>query len=93
MRALTLFVVVILLPPLPVRAQMSHGGAAAPAKPAAVTLDPRFGATRHPVTISSAAAQSFFDQGLNLLYGFNHDEALKSFQHAAALDPVLAMAY
>ncbi|HVP44169.1 MAG TPA: hypothetical protein VMS96_12110, partial [Terriglobales bacterium] len=32
------------------------------------------------------------DQGMNFLWGFNHDEALKSFQRAAELDPKMAMA-
>ena len=30
-------------------------------------------------------AQAFFDQGLALTYGFNHDEAARSFAKAAAL--------
>ena len=38
-------------------------------------------------------AQQFFDQGLRFIYAFNHDEAARSFQHAAELDPKLAMAY
>ena len=38
-------------------------------------------------------AQKFFDQGLRFIYAFNHDEAARSFQHAAELDPKLAMAY
>ena len=32
-------------------------------------------------------AQAFFDQGLRLAYGFNHDEATRSFARAAQLDP------
>ncbi len=35
--------------------------------------------------------QAFFDQGLNLLYGFNHDEAARSFARAVELDPSCAM--
>lgn len=38
-------------------------------------------------------AQVYFDQGLALCWGFNHDEALRSFQEAARLDPDCAMAY
>ena len=34
-----------------------------------------------------AEAQAFFDQGLRLAYGFNHDEATRSFARAAQLDP------
>jgi tetratricopeptide (TPR) repeat protein len=43
------------------------------------------------ITTDSAAAQQLFDQGLVLLYGFNHDEASRSFRAAAALDPEAAM--
>ena len=41
----------------------------------------------------SAAAQRWFDQGLQLVYGFNHDEALRSFREAARQDPACAMAW
>ncbi|ACC79692.1 Tetratricopeptide TPR_2 repeat protein [Nostoc punctiforme PCC 73102] len=51
------------------------------------------GAIHHPVSTANAHAQEFFDQGLNLIYAFNHDEAVRSFQHAAKLDPHLAIAY
>ncbi|MBU2502587.1 hypothetical protein KJ682_14735, partial [bacterium] len=44
-----------------------------------------------PITTSSAEAQRWFDQGFLLLYGFNHDEATRSFQAAAELDPEAAM--
>jgi tetratricopeptide (TPR) repeat protein len=38
-------------------------------------------------------AQAYFDQGLAFLYAFNHDEAIRSFEHAAKLDPDCAMAH
>jgi len=47
----------------------------------------------HPVSTENAEAQKFFDQGLRLVYAFNHDEAARSFHHAAELDPKLAMAW
>ncbi|WP_437281508.1 hypothetical protein WME90_13415 [Sorangium sp. So ce375] len=50
------------------------------------------GALHHPVTTSSQLAQRYFDQGLRLVYAFNHDEARQAFQEAARLDPGLAMA-
>ena len=37
--------------------------------------------------------QRYFDQGLTLVYAFNHDEAARSFAYAAKLDPKCAMAY
>ncbi len=51
------------------------------------------GTLHHPVSTKNAEAQKFFDQGLRLIYAFNHDEALRSFKKAAELDPGLAMAY
>src|SRR5256884_647010 len=63
------------------------------AKPKAVTLMAGLGSLHHPVSTKNAQAQAFFDQGLRLIYAFNHDEAARSFQHAAELDPKLAMAY
>lgn len=57
---------------------------------------PRFeGLGKHTrkVTTANADAQRYFDQGLNFLYAFNHDEAIRAFTHAAALDPTCAMAY
>lgn len=52
------------------------------------------GTGRHTRTVTTASpeAQAFFDQGLNFLYAFNHDEAIRSFERAAELDPGCAMA-
>jgi tetratricopeptide (TPR) repeat protein len=51
------------------------------------------GTHHHPVATTKREAQQFFDQGLILLYAFNHDEAARSFRRAAELDPKLAMAW
>ncbi len=56
-------------------------------------LMPGLGDVHHPVSTKNREAQQFFDQGLKLVYGFNHDEARRSFQRAAELDPKLAMAW
>lgn len=48
---------------------------------------PGLGNWQHPVTTKNAAAQQFFNQGLALIYGFNHEEAARSFERAAELDP------
>lgn len=71
-------------------AQHQHAPAV-DAKPAA--LIPGLGDVHHPVSTRNAEAQRFFDQGVALVYGFNHDEAVRSFNRAAELDPQLAMAY
>lgn len=47
----------------------------------------------YPVTTSSPRAQQFFDQGLRLVYAFNHEEARLSFLEAGRLDPACAMAW
>ena len=51
------------------------------------------GSLHHPITTSSDRAQQYFDQGLRLVYAFNHDEAIRSFEAAAQEDPQAAMAY
>ena len=60
-------------------------------KPA--TLMSGVGNAHHPVSTSNPEAQKFFDQGLRLIYAFNHDEAARSFQRATELDAKLAIAY
>src|SRR5271170_7929372 len=57
------------------------------------TLIAGIGDAHHPVSTKNPQAQQFFDQGLRFIYCFNHDEAARSFQRAAELDPKLAMAY
>jgi tetratricopeptide (TPR) repeat protein len=56
-------------------------------------LLPGLGDVHHPVSTKNKKAQQFFDQGLALIYGFNHDAARRSFRRAAELDPKLAMAW
>jgi len=57
------------------------------------TLDPGLGTLHHAVSTRSKQAQRFFDQGLTLNYGLNHEAAIQSYQRALELDPNLAMAY
>ncbi len=83
------FVILILC--LPVFSQQ-HGSHSQPASPPA-TLMSGYGDLHHPVTTSNPEAQKFFDQGLRLIYAFNHEEAARSFEQAAKLDPKMAMAY
>ena len=51
------------------------------------------GSLHHPITTTSEQAQRFFDQGLRLVYAFNHEEAIRSFEAAAQLDSQAAMPY
>src|SRR5687767_13595976 len=82
--------VVALLLACPV-ALAQHQHAAAPASD--VRLIEGLGEFHLPVRTSSAEAQRFFDQGVILVYGFNHDEAARAFRRAAELDPRMAMAH
>ncbi|MGH7786797.1 MAG: tetratricopeptide repeat protein [Candidatus Binatia bacterium] len=66
-----------------------HAPATAAAPP---PLYDNLGSHTHTVSCS-AAAQAYFDQGLRLIYAFNHDEAQRSFEEAARLDPNCAMAF
>jgi tetratricopeptide (TPR) repeat protein len=45
------------------------------------------------VSTQSAQAQAYFDQGMRLLWAFNHDEATRSFAQAATVDPDCAACY
>jgi tetratricopeptide (TPR) repeat protein len=45
----------------------------------------------HRAVTANAAAQGWFDQGLRLVYAFNHDEAQRAFEAGAAADPNCAM--
>jgi tetratricopeptide (TPR) repeat protein len=72
-------------------AQQHHTQPQTAPKPA--TLVTGIGNLHHPVTTSNPEAQKFFDQGLRFIYAFNHDEAARSFERAAQLDPKMAMAY
>jgi hypothetical protein len=48
---------------------------------------------KHRISTANPRTQRFFDQGVNLLFGFNHAEAIRSFREAARLDPDCAMCW
>lgn len=54
---------------------------------------PGLGSYHRRVSTNSKLAQRYFDQGLNFLFGFNHDEAIRSFTQATEEDPKCAMAW
>jgi hypothetical protein len=75
---------------------VSVAGAPAPPARVADALAPELsglGTLHVSVSTASPRAQRFFDQGVRLLYAFNHAEAIRAFREAARLDPALAMAY
>ena len=74
-------------------ASTRHNHHAHPAPASGVTLLQGLGNWHHGVTTRTPRAQDFFDQGLRLTYGFNHDEAERSFAEAARLDSTCAMCW
>jgi tetratricopeptide (TPR) repeat protein len=68
-----------------------HRGDETGAPPEALRTD--LGSLHHPIATTSPDAQKFFDQGLTLIYAFNHGEAIRSFRRAAELDPKSPMPY
>jgi tetratricopeptide (TPR) repeat protein len=54
-------------------------------------LSDGLGTFHRTVTTSAPEAQKFFDQGMRLMWAFNHDEATRSFARAAEIDPSCAM--
>jgi hypothetical protein len=61
--------------------------------PVGATLIPGLGSYTFRITTSSPEVQRWFDQGLMLTYGFNHDAAERSYLKAAELDPDCAMCW
>lgn len=61
--------------------------------PPAPTLREDLAVYHREVTTALPDAQRWFDQGLVLHFGFNHEAAIAAFKKAAELDPECAMAY
>jgi tetratricopeptide (TPR) repeat protein len=70
-----------------------HHTAPSGATTSSVALDAGLGPLHHGVSTRNAQAQAYFDQGMKLVFAFNHEAAIRSFQRAAELDPGLAMAH
>ena len=51
------------------------------------------GAHTHKISTDNPQTQAFFDQGMNLIFGFNHAEAIRSFREGARLDSNCAMCW
>lgn len=73
------------MPPMPA---IYGGQADKPGAPVFANL----GDHHMPITANSEA-QRYFDQGVRLVFGFNHAEAIRSFREAARLDPDCAMCW
>jgi tetratricopeptide (TPR) repeat protein len=90
-RITTLGIVALLSISLAARGQMpQHDQTPAPQP---VELYAGMGTLHHAIHTSNPETQKYFDQGLTLVYGFNHEQAIRSFEHASELDPNAAMPY
>jgi tetratricopeptide (TPR) repeat protein len=79
--------------PMPAAASGSAMDHAQPAADARPVLYESLGTYSYRVTTASPEAQRWFDQGLRLVYAFNHHEAQRAFREAARLDPACAMCF
>ena len=59
----------------------------------AVPLFTNLGSLHHPISTRTADAQKYFDQGMRLVFAFNHGEAIRAFNEAARIDPTCAICY
>src|SRR5687768_1607381 len=96
--AVTLIVAVALLGPSCKRKATDESPAASAAAPVApgivgATLLEGLGDYHFAITSAKPEVQRWFDQGLMLTYGFNHDAAERSFLRATELDPDCAMCW
>lgn len=62
-------------------------------QPVGATLLPGMGSYSRAIQSKSPDVQKWFDQGLSLAFGFNHDAAERSFLKALELDPRCAMCW
>ncbi|GAC1697454.1 MAG: hypothetical protein NVS9B3_15190 [Gemmatimonadaceae bacterium] len=70
--------------------------AVSPATPTSTDTVPLYtnlGTYHRAITTRVARSQQYFDQGLRLVFGFNHGEAIRAFREAARLDPTCAMCH
>jgi len=63
------------------------------AQSSSAVLMPGLGQLHHTISTKNPETQRFFDQGLTLVFAFNHEEAARAFRRASELDPQSAMAF
>jgi tetratricopeptide (TPR) repeat protein len=74
-------------------AQQGHVGHGQPVADGRPVFYDSLGSYSYRITTASPEAQRWFDQGLRLVYAFNHNEAQRAFRQASLLDPQCAMCY
>jgi tetratricopeptide (TPR) repeat protein len=68
------------------------GQPATPAAPPPKLVD-TLGTYHRSISSKTKEAQAYFDQGLRLLYAFNHEEAQAAFEEAARRDPTCGICF
>jgi tetratricopeptide (TPR) repeat protein len=63
------------------------------AAPRRTPIYDNLGSYHMAITVGSPVAQQYFDQGLRLTYGFNHDEAVRSYTEGIREDSTCAMCW
>ena len=58
-----------------------------------VLLFDDLGEHHYEISTNNPLAQQYFDQGLRLMWGFNHAEAIRAYDQAAKIDPQCAICY
>jgi tetratricopeptide (TPR) repeat protein len=92
LRRVSLALAITALAAAPALAQHDHHAGPAAGSGAAPLLE-GLGQVHFEVKTRVPLAQKYFDQGLRLAYGFNHEEAKRAFLEAARLDSTCAMAW
>lgn len=92
-RATALAVALALAPAAASAQHLHHAAGPAAAASDSVPLFDNLGRYTKPISTRIPAAQAYFDQGVRLLYGFNHMEAMLAFREAGRLDPDCAICW
>jgi tetratricopeptide (TPR) repeat protein len=92
LRCLVIGVALACVLAFPALAHEPEGKAAAAAMAEMPLLD-GYGSHSHSIQTSSPEAQAYFDQGVRLLFNFNHADAIRSFEAAIERDPSCAICY
>src|SRR6266478_8413308 len=87
------FVIIVFFLVIPISTSAQQDMQMKMPEPKPVEIYSGLGSWHHATSTKSPDAQKFFDQGLRMTYGYNHEEAVRSFKRAAELDPQMAMAW
>lgn len=93
LRAVALATALALAPAAAPAQHQHHAAGPAAAASDSVPLFDNLGTYTKPISTGIPVAQAYFDQGVRLLYGFNHMEAMLAFREAARRDSTCAICW